>query len=118
MKNIFGSFVFRNEGDGCLTSKYINNGMTGPLTECSKLQTEAGNDKFIGNYFSVWLDTPRVISNSSLEISKSPANAFYDLLWKNSKKTPIYGGQGMLFGDLLVGCYWSYDLDHIVHSNK
>ena len=118
MKNIFGSFVFRDEGDGCLTSKYINKGMTSPLTECSKLHNKTGNDKFVGYYFSVWLDSPSDGNNSFLEILKRTTNDYYDLVWIDSKKVHIYEGQGMLFGDLLVGCYWSYDLNHILSPNE
>lgn len=66
----------------------------------------------------MWLDSPRDANNSILEISKNPTNDFYDLVWFASKKEPIYGGQGMLLGDLLVGCFWSYDLDYIVRSKN
>jgi len=104
--SITGSFVFRDEGDGCLSSKYINRGLASPLVECSKINKRTTNEKFCGEYFSVWLDSPTDPNSSSLDISKN-AGDFYDLTWTDLGGTIIYKGQGMLFGDLLVGCYWS-----------
>ena len=113
MKNIIGSFVFRDEGDGCLTSKYINRGMTSALTESAKLQGPKSKNKFCGKYFSVWLDSPVDQNHSFLEITQTPGNDDYELTWSNSKHPVLYKGQGMLFGDLLVGSYWSYNLEKL-----
>ena len=112
MPNVIGSFVFRNEGDGCLTSKYINRGMTSPLTECSKVQGRVHEDGFSGRYFSVWLDSPVTPNNSFLQITRNRES--FDLTWSDSSSNRIYGGQGMIVDNLLVGSYWSYDLNHIV----
>ena len=112
MPNIIGSFVFRNEGDGCLTSKYINRGMNTPLVECSKVQGRVAEDGFSGNYFSVWLDSSVDSNSSSLRITRN--NESFDLRWTNVNSGDEYAGQGMLIDGLLVGSYWSYDLNHIL----
>jgi hypothetical protein len=115
MPDVIGSFVFRNEGDGCLTGKYINRGMISPLTESSKIQGQMSNDRFSGRYFTVWLDTATFPGSSFLDITRN--NESYDLIWTLSDSRRIYAGQGMLFGDLLLGSYWSYDLDDILPTD-
>ena len=115
MPNVIGSFVFRNDGDGCLTSKYINRGMTSPLTECAKVQGVVDNDRFSGRYFSIWLDTPIDPNSSFLEIERNRES--FNLIWVKDGSN-IYAGQGMLFGNFLVGSYWSIDLNHILPTES
>ncbi len=108
-KILIGSFVFRDEGDGCLTSKYINTFQTEPYVECSKRVEssveghENGNEPFVGNYLTTWIEENQKIENGTLEISKT--NSSYKLAWKNGVKD-LFKGTGMLSGNLLVGTYW------------
>lgn len=108
---IIGSFVFRNEGNGCLTSKFQHeDSRECPFTEASKL---IGNphpaDRFIGVYRTVWLEDNDRHVPAELIIERHPDNAeLYRLTWL-SIGTPadtLFWGCGMLYGDLLVGAYW------------
>jgi hypothetical protein len=108
---IIGSFVFRNEGDGCLTSKYHHSdSVDGPLTEACKLTTTViPNDAFVGTYRTVWLDEKNIHVAAELSIArKSPHTNLFELIWRdaNMPSKILFEGSGMLYGDLLVGCYW------------
>ncbi len=109
MPNVIGSFVFRNEGDGCLSSKYINRGMPSPLMECSKtIGNLTPDDLYSGRYDSIWLEGGNQ-TNSSILNAQRNQDGIYILTW-TLNGNDIFGGQGMLFENLLVGCYWSSDL--------
>lgn len=110
-KQIIGSFVFRNEGDGCLSSKYHYSDSTeGPLTEACKLTTSVIlNDTFIGAYRTVWLDEKNTHVAAVLSINRHSTNKnLFTLIWRNAT-TPskvLFEGSGMQYGTLLIGCYW------------
>lgn len=112
---IIGSFVFRNEGDGCLTSKYNHkDSKQGPFTECCKLTGNLTDHNssdirntpasFVGNYKTTWIEIGNKARNCDLTISP-PVNNIYALEWKD-KGTIEFEGTAMLFEKLLVGAYW------------
>jgi len=83
-KSIIGSFFFRDEGDGCLTSKYMNDSSTEcPFTEGCKLIPGTGTgDKFCGKYQSVWIEDNDKHVKAELLIKKNPKNSYtYKLYW-------------------------------------
>lgn len=107
---IIGSFIFRNEGDGCLTSKYHHLDSTqGPFAEAAKLIDGAnGHDRFIGRYRVVWLEDNNN-ENCDLLIELNPNNRnTYVLNWHEpgDHANSIFEGTAMLFENLLVGAYW------------
>jgi hypothetical protein len=112
---IHGAFVFRNEGDGCLTAKFMHDEKGGPFTESCVL-TDLLNDRsleissgsFLGDYTCTWIGgTNKHLGNGILTIRKQPTNvALYELSWLNPKSQLIFSGTGMLFEKLLVGTYW------------
>lgn len=116
MTTLIGTFIFRNEGDGCLTSKYLHVDSE-PFVECCKrikkpidiLETNAAEsiEGYSGVYRSVWLEgsTRSVqIGNGQLEISL-PVSGRFDLRWRSREQTK-YHGVGMLVDGMLVGAYW------------
>ena len=107
---LIGSFVFRNEGDGCLTSKYHHEDSPDcPFAEACKLTAGAiPNDRFVSIYRTVWLeDTTHV--PAELIIERHPLNpVLYKLIW-HAPGLPaniIFLGSGMIDDNLLVGAYW------------
>jgi len=118
-----GAFVFRNEGDGCLTSKYMHDD-GGPFTEsCVRRGDErtkgptasitvrpVPNDEFIGEYLTTYLDGhDNHWKNGFLTIERHDTiNRLFKLVWFDESKTRhMFEGQGMLHGLLLVGAYWN-----------
>lgn len=110
MARIMGVCVFRNEGDGCLTSKYVNE-MSDPFTESCKLIARENDDQFSGRYQTTWLermDNGDIRTRSGeLLISQNPEFSSLSLRWVPQRGGEEYEGVGMLFGDLLVASYWS-----------
>ena len=106
MKDIMGSFVIRNEGDGCLTSKYLEHTSTVPFTECCirKASTvQEADDPFVGIYTTTWLEPGG--RTSELIIQRN--GNVYSLNWDTISNTTIrYRGSAMLFENKLIGCYW------------
>lgn len=71
LNEIIGSFVFRNEGDGCLTSKFLcNYDDTSHPESCKRETDEVLNDPFEGTYRTTWVQ-PRTTGNAKLEIKRS-----------------------------------------------
>ena len=110
--DVIGTFVFRNEGDGCLTSKYTNSDTPdGPFVEGCKRTSNSIidlNDVFRGTYRSEWIEDNRSIE-AELFIERNQNNTRqYILSWyePNKPNSIIFTGAGMLFDGLLVGCYW------------
>lgn len=104
---LVGAFIFRNEGDGCLTCKYINETIREPYTESCK---KTGNERFEifdGNYQTVWIQENNQILDASLKIERQ--NNSFELTWTTS--TLIFKGRGMISEDRLVGCYWNAELN-------
>jgi hypothetical protein len=55
--DVKGCFVFRNEGDGCLTSKYLEHRSPKPFTESATIKDGTGSsDPFEGEYETTWLE--------------------------------------------------------------
>ncbi len=105
MSKVMGGCVFRNDGDGCLSSKYVNLASE-PFVETCKLihstRSKDETDPFVGRYQTTWLED---FSGSSITteliISRDP-NGRYLLEWTQ----PPYRGVGMVYHDLLVCGYW------------
>jgi hypothetical protein len=110
---LIGSFVFRDEGDGCLTSKYHHEDSRDcPFTEAYKLISKNDStERFIGSYRCVWLEDNTHIP-AILVIETNPINtALFKLTWHqpgNSNEI-IFSGSAMLYQNLLVGAYWDHD---------
>jgi len=103
---LVGSFIFRNQGDGCLLSKYVNNIALDPYVEaCKMIPGEPLGNPFEGRYTSVWIEDNGVRLDCVLIISTIPNNR-YELQWRDRQGRSLYEGIGMLFESLLVGSYW------------
>lgn len=106
---IIGSFVLRNEGDGCLTSKYQHaDSSQTPFTEsCKLIGPISPNHRFIGDYRTAWLEDNNKVMSSTLSIITDPINTNqFKLTWSNNFGVILFEGTGMLFGEILVGAYW------------
>jgi hypothetical protein len=111
-QGIIGSFVFRDEGDGCLTSKYMHDdSLQCPFTEgCKFISASTTMGKFCGIYQSVWIEDNDNYIKAGLSIEKHPKNdSIYKLRWyePGDPNAIIFYGTGMLFENLLVGAYWA-----------
>lgn len=107
---LIGSFFFRDEGDGCITGKYFNTGMDSPLVETSKFRNRIAHDgNFLGRYNTIWLDTINEPSGLMILDIEPKLPDLYSLVWYNADApaTPVFYGEAMMAGNLLVGCYWS-----------
>ncbi len=107
---IIGSFIFRSEGDGCLTSKYHHaDSIGGPFVEASKITTPiTPNDVFVGTYDTSWIEDLNISVVARLEIIRSIRNRnLFQLFWRDPiTNNLIFEGTAMLFDGLLVGAYW------------
>ena len=115
-ENIIGSFVFRNEGDGCLTSKFRNNVEQRPLTECSRrISNDVNLIDFEGEYDTVW---PQDDGEAILRIERVENTNQFNLKWLDSDNvTEIkFYGHGMLFEKLLVGSYWNQEVEDLTRA--
>jgi hypothetical protein len=109
MPNVKGCFVFRDEGDGCLTSKYLEHSETEPYTESCKTDPKRKSVvPFVGIYKTSWLESGNGDFTAQLTIDKIMGTDAYDLKWRTlSKQSPIeYDGRAMIFENKLIGCYW------------
>lgn len=111
LNQIIGSFVFRDEGDGCLTSKYQHaDSRECPFTEACKIIAATQDDSpFIGTYRTVWLEDWSKPVDAELNIIRHPQNPrIFKLKWYHpgAPAEIIFDGTGMLYGDLLTGAYW------------
>lgn len=98
-----GAFIFRDEGDGCLSSKYFNSTMNTPLMEAAKIKKGTkGTDPFTGQYSTVWLEKSGSPEFGDLEITKKTSDIF-SLKWSNPKQN--YAGEAMIVDGLLVGWF-------------
>ncbi len=107
MAKIIGAFAFTNEGDGCLTAKWINNDELTPYPEACKLISKDENAQtFEGTYTSTWIETGTTVQESLLTITRLPSGV-YDLLWINNRnQTTLFTGRAMLHREMLIGSYW------------
>lgn len=108
---IIGSFILRNEGDGCLTSKYHHgDSLECPFTEACKRTTPLINNVvYIGTYRTVWLEDNNILVNATLTILEHPNNEnIYKLIWLNpDTNTRIFEGSAINFNGMLLGAYWN-----------
>lgn len=103
---IIGTCVFRNEGDGCLTAKYMNASVEGPFVECCVRLEKSEKDSFIGEYKTTWIEDGNICKNGILKIDPHYLNKnLFELTWTDASKI-IFKGHGMLFEKLLVTAYW------------
>ena len=105
MNEIFGCFIFRNEGNGCLTSIYLEHDGNRPFTEsCIQRDGTNGIDPFIGTYDTVWLEP----GNHTAIMTITSTNNIYNLTWSNISGSGNfeYQGRGILFEGKLMGTYW------------
>jgi hypothetical protein len=108
MPQIIGAFVFKNDGDGCLTAKWINNDELTPYPEaCKSLDEITSIVPFVGLYKSTWIEDSNQVRESDLTITYLPSGV-YDLFWRRDN-TLIFSGRGMIYNDLLIGSYWDND---------
>ena len=107
---IIGAFVFRNEGDGCFTSKYHHGDSDGsPFVEACKLIRRhiVTTDPFIGTFRTIWIQDGNIGVTAELIINNHSRANLYELLWRDMDTSIIiFRGTAMLFGELLVGTYW------------
>jgi hypothetical protein len=107
---VIGSFVIRDEGDGCLFIKYHHGeSAEAPFAEAAKLMgTDTPDDVFVGTYRTVWVEDNFNSVVSDLVIERNPANAnIFRLMWNvTGTNELIYEATAMLYQDLLVGAYW------------
>jgi hypothetical protein len=100
---IRGTCVFRNDGDGCLSSKYANENSEPFVESCKQIsRPPQENDPFVGKFRTVWLEN--IDDNpvpDILEITRQQ-NDTYRLVWESTG----YKGIGMLYNNLLVCGYW------------
>ncbi|WP_142684447.1 hypothetical protein [Chitinophaga polysaccharea] len=103
-KETIGAFTFRNEGDGCLTSKYLEHAEATPYTECCKRE-KGSNDVFEGEYKTTWL---QIDGNYTAKLSINRSGDVYHLYWSDlNSGSIVYEGTAMLFEGSLVGTYWN-----------
>jgi hypothetical protein len=106
-----GYFIFKNVGDGCLVSKYCNDTLESPLTECSKLVSgNILNDPFIGIYRSTWIETGYALTNLADTTDQTLLKielkhiGIYKLTWYEGAKV-CFTGEAMVYENVLVGSY-------------
>lgn len=106
---VIGSFVFRNEGDGCLTCKWLNEGLKKPLIECSSLiRGTSESDGFVGDYLTSYIDFDNQhylrYLRITLDVEKS---GIYELKWYHNQDFSdiAFIGWGMLYEGKLIGHY-------------
>lgn len=101
---VFGSFAFKDDGDGCISSKYLENSHITPLVECAKLDGKPGKELFEGNYKTTWVDAATKYGNAELKILKT--GNIYILTWFGTSGKFSYEGKGFLYDGKLIGSYW------------
>mgnify|MGYP003597874898 CR=1 FL=1 len=105
MATIFGTLLIRNEGNGYLTSVYLEHSETRPNVEnCIRQGDSGSDDPFTGVFDTSWLEPGA--QRAVLTISRQPG-VVYDLKWgRISNAGYVYKGRAILTEGKLVGCYW------------
>jgi hypothetical protein len=109
---VIGSYILRDEKNGCLTSLYFNEPGNGTFVESCKLYRKIGSEKFEGIYYTSLHEDKGKIESCILEITAiKNTNLLYDykLEWKelNKPNALIFYSEAFLYGEILVGAYWS-----------
>jgi len=107
-KETIGTFTIRNEGNGCLTSKYLEHNDITPYVEASK-RTIIGiivGDQFVGDYDTTWIEASNVTIVTTLNITL--VGEVYHFTWGTITGNPTkYEGRAMLVNENLVGVFWN-----------
>jgi hypothetical protein len=107
-KATIGCFVFKDEGDGCLTAKWNNDVVPDPQSEACKLINGASKGvQFIGTYKTVWTEGNSA-HDCQLDITPHPKDPNqFAIRWYDVKHgIDKFHGVGMLCGGMLIGAYW------------
>lgn len=109
---IIGTCIFRNEGNGCLTAKYMNESKEGPFVECCVGTDKSDPKNFVGNYKTTWIEDGNKCEHGVLIIEPHPLNSknLFKLTWKVKDKD-VFHGHGMLFQDFLATAYWGVQVN-------
>ena len=104
--NFHGVFVFRNDGDGCFSSKYVNSEQITPFVEASKNISGDPSDPFLGVFTTIWLDHNDQSTKAKLIITKRFSDT-YELNWHdyNDFNIVLFSGIGMKYDGVLVASY-------------
>lgn len=104
---LIGTFVFRDEKGGNLSSVYHNTGADKPYQEICNFISPTDQHKFSGNYSSRWQEGNPSQHDANLEIIFDDVNLRYTLTWRDIiTNNVLYRGTGMLYQDIMVGAYW------------
>jgi len=108
-----GAFVFRDDGDGCITGKYCNTDSEPFIEAAKRVSVADAFNPFSGVYNTVWLEVvagTRSHHRATLAIQPNITRVgTFDLEWRGDDNGIIFQGIGMLYNGLLVGGYWSTD---------
>lgn len=100
---VFDSFLFRNEGNGCLSSVYMEHQSNRPFTESCISQGPVNADPFIGTFDTSWLEP----QNRTGRLVIKRTGMTYDLTWSGfSDDGSVYRGTAFLSEGKLIGSYW------------
>src|SRR5574343_1715476 len=106
---MIGRFYFRRTNCGNLLGEFSNNLSRNNLPQ-RVIQTESADainptTDFIGTYTTTWTEVKNAI-NAILTISFKPETneQIFTLIWTENN-VPIFWGEGMRCGDLLIGAY-------------
>lgn len=108
MFRIFGCFIFRNEGNGCLTSVYLeHNGIRQFTESCIRRGNTNDTDPFVGEYNTSWLEPENRTALLTIAIDDNN-NGLYNLTWTeiSGSENFQYSGKGFMHEGRLSGTYW------------
>ena len=97
-KETIGTFVFRNDGDNCLSSKYFHGNQPHPFVETAKRLPDddtGQTDGFSGNYETTWIQENRQHVSAELSIHWLPNNT-YSLTWVDVNGHTHFNGIGII----------------------
>ena len=110
MVKTIGSFIMEDNGNGNLSSNYLERTSDLVYGETSTLVNHAIKNviPFEGSYDTVWFDQKNISITSKLEIKRINSNV-YVLEWNNFSVSSaiIHKGHGFISNGKLVGSYWS-----------
>jgi len=104
---LIGTFAIRNQGNGCLFSKFVNTVENRAMVESLILipgSEPAKPSPFEGSYESLWLQGGGAVTGYTVSIVILD-DARYGLRWTRPHDVE-YMGIAMIFENFLVGAYW------------